>query len=213
MGSYFLSMAIEQNFPSNSDKSKRASAQNEKPKNDPVISSDRVKRQEKSGVEKAKQNFLADDIRDVKNYVVSDVIVPTTKNLIVDIVSKGINMLIFGEDRTSNHKNGSVINYNRLSTGRSDDRRPVARARSTYNYDDLIFDTRQDAEKVFDRLCDIFDQYGQVSVGDLYDAAGQQTLSTDFDWGWTNLHSASVERSRDGGFYIYLPRAVELNRR
>ena len=38
-------------------------------------------------------------------------------------------------------------------------------------YDDILFDTRGDAEAVLDAMNDIISQYGTVSVSDFYDLA------------------------------------------
>lgn len=199
----------EVNIPSNSHKSKTPAQNDQKKEVTPVVSGGVTKK------ERSKNSFLADDFRDVKNYVVSDVIVPAAKSTIVDIVSKGINMLIYGEDRAPS-RNGTRFNYNSVSRRdyRDDrDRQPRARVRSVYDYEDLIFDTRIDAERVLEEMCDIFDSHESVSIGDMYDLAGQQTQPSDFDYGWTDIRTATVEPYRGGGYYIYLPRPTQLSRR
>lgn len=202
-------MATEERFPSASHKSQLRSREQvpaERPKGEPVVKGN-VQRKDKT-----KGSLIADDIRDVKDYVVKDVIVPNVKSTVFDVLSKGLSMMLWGEDKAP--KSGTRFNYNQVSSNRDrDNYRPRTRVRTQYDVDDIIFDSRSDAERVLEKLMDIFDATGAVSIGDLYDAAGQQTLSTDFDWGWTNMREATVEHSRDGGYYIYLPRPVSLSRR
>jgi hypothetical protein len=58
---------------------------------------------------------------------------------------------------------------------------------------------------------DIINRYGVVSVGDLYDLAGISTTNyTVNKYGWTNIRSAHVVRTRDG-YLLKLPRALPLN--
>lgn len=201
-------MAADPRFPNGTHKAQvqRNQEKVKEKKQTPVVSGE-VKRTGK------KSNFLSEDFRDVKNYVVSDVIVPAAKNTIVDIVTKGINMLIYGEDRSpSRRSSGTRFNYNGLSSSRYDDRDIRPARRSTYDYDNLIYDTQGDAENVFEGMCDILDSCGSVSIGEMYDLSREQTISTDFDWGWTNLSTAKVAHVRDG-WIIDLPRPQALGRR
>lgn len=202
-------MAVIQNFPSNSHKSKDGVKEEESESKTKAVVSGNVTKQTKK-----KHSFLAGDIRDAGAYVLSDVIVPALKNLLYDSVSKGMSEVIFGEDRSPSRHNGTRFNYNSISRRDDDDRvvRRPARS-STYDYIDLSFDNKEDAERVLETMCDIMDQFNYVSVGDMYDAAGQQTMSTDFDWGWTSLRSASVRRDIEGHYYICIGRPIALSRR
>ena len=202
-------MAVIQNFPSNSHKSKDGDKEEESESKTKAVVSGNVTKQTKK-----KHSFLAGDIHDAGAYVLSDVIVPALKNLLYDSISKGMSEVIFGEDRSPSRHNGTRFNYNSISRRDDDDRvvRRPARS-STYDYSDLSFDSKEDAERVLETMCDIMDQFNYVSVGDMYDAAGQQTMSTDFDWGWTSLRSASVQRDREGYYYICIGRPIALSRR
>jgi hypothetical protein len=78
------------------------------------------------------------------------------------------------------------------------------------DYDNIIFDNRGDAEAVLTSMEDILDQFGCVSVADLYDladvAAPNYTVN---NYGWTNLANAQVLRCRDG-YIIKLPKVTSL---
>lgn len=198
-------MAINSRFPSNSNKSKAIS---EKPKTVPVVKGG-VKTQEKSSIQKAKNNFFASDMKDVSHWVLTDVIGPGLKDLFVKTVTGGVTKLVYGEDARPGKKSGSSFNYSGISRGES----TPTRIRTAYDYNDVLFDERDDAELVLEKMMDILESCGQVSIGDMYDLSGMQTRYTDFNYGWTRLGNASVERTRDGKWYIWLSRPEELNRR
>lgn len=214
-------------IPSNSHRAHKVSDQEQKMEVTPVVSGG-VSKQKRS-----KSSFLADDFKDVKDYVVSDVIVPAAKSTIVDIVSKGINMLIYGEDRgpSSRHTgSGARLNYSDVSRRSSRDdrddyyRRP--RRVSTRDWDNLTFrddpqgkedwkSGRVKAELVLSTMCDMLDDDPRrgVTIGDLYDLAEQQTLSTDFNWGWYDLRGVEVRYDgRVNGYYLTLPNPVQMDR-
>ena len=61
------------------------------------------------------------------------------------------------------------------------------------------------------RVNDIIDQYGIVSVADLYDLANlDHPPYTMNKYGWTNIAGAKAMRVRDG-YALKLPRAVPIN--
>ena len=75
---------------------------------------------------------------------------------------------------------------------------------------DIIIENRGEAEDVLSRMDELIDQYGLVSVADLYDLVGINGNYTDNKYGWFNIRTASVVRVRDG-YMIKLPKAVPLN--
>ena len=89
---------------------------------------------------------------------------------------------------------------------RYDDRR----VRTGYDFDDIILDSRGEAEDVLSRMDELIDNYGIVSVADFYDLCGITGSYTDNKYGWTDIRSAQVVRVRDG-YKIKLPRALPLN--
>lgn len=71
--------------------------------------------------------------------------------------------------------------------------------------------TRGEAEEVLSQMEAMLDRYKLVRVADLYDMAGITHDYTDNDYGWTNLRSADIVRTRDGWYMIRLPRAVPID--
>lgn len=173
-----------------------------------------VKQRKKTSVQRLRDIFIAEDVSNVKDYIFMDVLVPAVKKAIDDIVSEGIHMLLYKGDprRSGSRPSTSRINYGSFSNRESDRRenRRESGSRNGFDYNDIVFDTRGDAESVLDAMQDILDQYGVVSVGDLYDLSD---VSIDNymanKYGWTDLRRAEAIRVRDG-YIIKLPRALPI---
>ena len=76
----------------------------------------------------------------------------------------------------------------------------------------IVFRHRNNALVALSNLEDIFDRYGVVSVGDLYDEAGIKSDYTSSRFGWKDydaIHSAKVIKVK-GGYMIDLPEPVEF---
>ena len=199
-----------EDYKSNSDKS-RQEQQSEK-KVEAVITG-KAKTRKKGEMQKFADVFIAEDTNNVKSYILMEVIIPAVKKAISDIVTTGIDMILYGEAGRS-RKNGaaskvSYRNYYEQESGRT--RAGSAGRRSSFDYDDVIFDTRGDAEAVLDAMNDIISQYGTVSVSDFYDLARVPNDNYTMNrYGWTNIGGATAVRVRDG-YILKLPRAISLN--
>lgn len=205
-------------YPGNSDK-KRMNQQEEPKKEIKKVAS--ATKRKKSMAKKFKEAFVGEDGDDqsVADYILYDVLVPAAKNTISDMVTGGIEMILYGERRGSSRMNRdrgrSYVNYSGYSTRRDNDRaRNSSRVRRSardrvYN-DDIVLPTRGEAEQVIDSLLDIIDQYGSASIADLYSLTGIDSDFTDNSYGWTNLSTASVSRTRDG-YILNLPRAYPID--
>lgn len=160
---------------------------------------------------KLMNSILAEEATNAKNYIWGDVLIPALKKAISDVVTNGIDILLYGEAGRSK-KSSNIISYRSYYDGpsRSKDRYIPERRSTGYEFDDLIFETRGEAELVLDNLFDILERYRVVTVADLYDLAGAPGRYTDNKFGWTRLDNASVARIRDG-YVIKLPRALAID--
>lgn len=199
-------------YKSNSHKSREMKAEQEKKVEKVVTGTVRTKK--KSEARKLADIFISEDIANVKSYILMDVLIPTIKKAISDIVTNGVDMILYGESgRTKKSSVASKVSYSRFYD-RGSDRREVRtdRTRSGFDYDDIIFDSRGDAEAVLSAMEDILETYPVVSVGDFYDLAQVSTNNYAVNnYGWTDLRTAEVVRTRDGGYMIKLPKAMPLN--
>ena len=171
-----------------------------------------VKSKKKSEIRKFTDVFISEDIDNVKSYILLDVLIPAIKKAISDIVTNGIDMILYGETgKTKSNSIASKISYRSYYDGRNGRRDYSAiRTKISYNYDDIIFDNRGEAEDVLSRMDELISTYGLVSVADLYDLVGVTGNYTDNKYGWTNIRSASVIRVRDG-YMLKLPKALPLD--
>lgn len=176
----------------------------------PVVSKPATVRK-KSWVQRTATRLLADDWEDIKMYIWSDTIIPAIKNLIYDMTVGSIEMGLYGTNngRKSRNKNKSVVSYQGFYN-KDKHERPSDVRRERISVDDLIFQSRGEAEDVLSALVDEIDEYGSVSVASLYDAANVSEYDfTANDFGWENLASARVDRVRDG-YIIVLPKPRSL---
>jgi hypothetical protein len=155
---------------------------------------------------------IAEDVVGVKEYLKKDVLIPSAKKLIVDLVKDGIEMLAYGSTgRRGDRPVVDRVSYDKRYV-RSDDRyaSPV-QPRARFDYDNIEFRSKDDADNVLRRLDEMIDTYGHARLSDLYDLIGESCDYTYNSYGWTNLSSAKVLRT-SGGYVLDLPRVLPLHR-
>ena len=168
----------------------------------------------KSEINKLKDIFVSEDIKSVKSYIFMDVLVPAIKDAIEDIVTNGIRMILRGD--TSARRSSSTaskISYRDYYDGdrRNNDRfRNETRSVTKYSYDDIILESKGEAEAVLERMSEIIDIYGMVRVAALYDLVGVTGDYTDNKYGWTNLRNAEPIRVSNG-YMLKLPKAGPID--
>lgn len=204
---------LYENLPDNSHKNrnekKEAAANNEKRVEKVIKGKAKVKKNE---MRKLTDVFISEDVANVKSYILMDVIVPAVKKAIYDLVVGTLDMSLYGgrggDKRSTADKVSYRTDYNGVS--RRDDRTYNRnRTVSGYSYDDIVVDTRGEAETVLMRMDEIMEEYESVRVADLYDLVGVTGNYTDNNYGWTNIRNAEVVRVRDG-YKIKMPRAIPL---
>lgn len=196
-------------YKSNSHKSRETQNTDIPEKKIEKVVSGSVKTKKKTGLQKITDMFIPEDVADVKRSIFEDILVPCAKDMILDTVKTFLG--ISGGGSSRNRSTGiSRVSYRKYYDER--DKRDTSRVvnRSAYEFDDIVLENRGEAEEVLARMDETIDQYGLVSVGDLYDMVGIDGNYTDNKYGWFNIRSASVVRVRDG-YMIKLPKIVPLN--
>lgn len=195
---------MDEIYQSNSHKSKELNTRNDEKKKLEKVVVGQVKTKKKNGMSKLMSGFIADDTQNIKSYLIKDVVIPTIKKTITDIVD----MILYGGKHKSNSRiPGSKISYRSYYDEPRERREPVTS--QAYDYNEIILETRGDAEEVLDRLTELIDTYKIASVADLYDLVGISGNYTDFRYGWTNLANAHIDRTREG-YQLRLPRALPI---
>lgn len=174
-----------------------------------------VKTRKKSKLSKFTQEFISEDAKNVKSYVFGEVLIPAIKKAISDIVTDGIDIILYGESRRGSRRSAADrVSYRNYYDGDTRASRLLDnrnRSYSTgYSFDEIILSTRGEAEDVLARMDELMDSYGLVRVADLYDLVGLTGNYTDNKYGWTNIRNAKIVRTRDG-YIIDMPRAVPID--
>ena len=204
-------------YAPNSHKSKEEKALTEVPERKKLekVVTGKVKTKKRNEISKLGEIFIAEDARNVKSYILMEVLVPAVKKAISDIVTNGIDMLLFGEGgRTRKTSSASTVSYRNYYDQKDITRRDYSSARARtitgYSYDDIILETRGEAEEVLARMDELIETYGIVSVADMYDLVGKTCNYTDNKYGWTNILNAEPIHVRDG-YMLKMPKAGPIN--
>lgn len=200
---------MEQNYKPNSHSYKEAQATAaavEKEKKIEKVVSGTVKTRKKSGFRKAMDNFVSDEVSSIKTYVVKDVIIPTIKK----IISETVDTILFGKSkRVGGSSLGTHVSYRKYYDEPRSTRDAGVPTRHGYSCDEIILESRGEAERVLSQLNDLIETYEVVSVADLYDLVGIARNWTDNNYGWTNIKNAEVIRCRDG-FLLQMPKVLPI---
>lgn len=211
-----------EDYPSNSNKSKRKDE--EKPK--PVVLSS------EEGTKSAKAEIVEKDAYGLKSYFMTEifegVIKPAAKKTFMDIsrsildgvhdtIDDGLSTIVNGKPTRENRERYSRTSYGEYYERKQGRRRDtnrevtVSRSRSSFDYDDILFPSREDAKEALDILLDKFQEVGVVTVMDLYSSAGVRTDKYTYNrYGWIDLSSARIVPVKDG-YSIKLSKPMYLD--
>ncbi len=200
----------EMNYSGNSYKTREPREQKDdvpEKKIDKVVSNAKVK---KKGIF---SDFINNDIPSIWEYVGREVLVPAIKKFITEAISNGLDMLLYGETNHSSPKqrrtNASNVSY-QAYYGRDKGEYNRSSFNRRYDPDSVIIDSRGEAENVLSCMDEMLGTYGVVSVADFYELCGVDSNYTDNNYGWTDIRSAQIVRTRDG-YIIKLPKASPIN--
>lgn len=201
-------------YSSNSVKKKKSEETPERVELKPITTG---KLQKKSLGSKFKETFAGDSAESVGQYVFFDVIVPRTKDLLFDMVSQGVERLLFGSSSPRTRRSGSPLTQGRTdyrgisnNSNQPERRQPSQQSRANHQFEDILIPSRGEGERVLDTLREQIDAYESATVADLYNCVGITAEHTDLKWGWTNLDDAVLRPARGGGYILDLPSAEAL---
>lgn len=163
-----------------------------------------------------RENLGGEDARSVGSYIFIDVLIPAVKSMLADAASQGVERLLFGDSRgrarvSSGTRTGTSYNRMYSSSPSGTRKRELSnRGRSSHNFDEIIVESRGEAEEILDQLGNLVDDFGFAKVSDFYTLVDISGTYVDDRWGWDNLSSASTTRVR-AGYRIDLPQPILLN--
>lgn len=198
-------------YQPNSHRSKELQKTTGKEKKIEKVVSGTAKIKKKSEMGKIAKVFISEDAKNVKDYFLMDVVVPMIKKGLMG----ALDMILNGGNGnySGNRSTASKVSYRKFYDDRRDDRHSYSdrsRNRARFEYDDILYETRAEAEAVLDRMCEAIEEYEQVSVGDMYDMADLTAPFTSNKYGWTSLRTAHVAKVHDG-YIIKLPEVKPLD--
>lgn len=210
---------FESEYPPNSHKSREPEPTEEK-KIEQVTTGTVIRR--KPSLSKRFTNlFIAGDADSVMKYVLTEVLLPGARDMVADAATQYVERMIFGESRSTSRRPGSrgvsagtpgYISYNRFANKPSHEAPRAgisAKSRATHNFDEIVLDTRHEAEAVIDGLFNLISKYEQATVADLYELVGETGHFTDSAWGWTDIRGSDVQRIRTG-YLLRVPEPISL---
>lgn len=160
--------------------------------------------------------FISEDVNSVKSYIFMDVLVPAIKKAIYDIVTNGIDMFLYGgTGKGKSNSSGQKVSYRNFYDQKNNNNPGYrgsenTRSHNAFDYDDIVFSNRGEAEAAKRQMQDVIARYGVVTVADLYDMVDLTAPYTSQKYGWMDVSSAEVVRVR-GDYTLKLPRAVPID--
>ena len=168
----------------------------------------------RNDVRKLADIFISEDISKVKSYIFMDVLVPAIKKAIYDIVTNGIDMFLYGgSGKGRNNQPGAKVSYRNYYEQKNNGGYRASdnvRQSNAFDYDDIVFNNRGEAEAALQQMKDIIARYGIVTVNDLYEMTPLSAPYTSQKYGWMDVSNVDIVRVRDG-YILKLPRAVPID--
>lgn len=175
---------------------------------------------------KLMDRIFSDDPIGVSERVKNEVIWPGLKDLGYNVLQSAISMMFWGEVRGGYSRRGSSRNvrggyrdeYEDYNGYSRDDRRDRGRGnrrddrRSSYDYGEIIFNSKGRAEDALDYLRACIEQYDHATVGQLNERAELSSKYTDWYYGWYDLRNATVYPTAEG-WVLDLPPAEPVRTR
>lgn len=204
---------------SHKQREKAALATNQQTKTVKKVISGSAKVKKQNDIQKFRNELISDQAKNLKSFILMDVILPWVKQGLYDVVVSGIGMTLGINDpnrvkrRTpsgqrviypSNSYSTDYTNYSRNS-------QPAYTQQNGDDWDSIEYTSRADVDAVLGGMNGIIEEYGLVSVADLYDLSDIPTTNYALnDIGWKDLQGARIVRLNNGNFVLKLPKARTL---
>lgn len=180
----------------------------EEPRVDKAVAKGKVVQKKPNRFRKMFETFVGQDLADMKDYLLRDVMIPTLKRGLFDILAAALGVGAVGAVSKGIGRPNYRSYYDDPASGRRGRAGSTGRAPSRgFTFDPVYMDSRMDAQEILDQLQHLINQYGNASVADLYSLAEISAPFTYRDWGWYDLIGAKVLSTRDG-WLIDLPRPL-----
>lgn len=175
--------------------------------------------------------IINEDANTIGSYVIDNVVVPTFKRLMYEVIEGAANILFNDgrgkrRTRTPSPRSDSTYEYRSYSSYYDDRSLPSISTNTTKNYRgkiniyDLVFDSCEDAEEMRDDLYELMRERKRqglpVMVQDFYDNLKDDARATlgptpaiATKYGWESFDNIQIRHCREGWF-LDLPPIVQL---
>jgi hypothetical protein len=205
---------------SSNSQDKKAASEPERPLPKAVVPAGSAVERKKSLGRKFREQFAGDDAQTVGQYLLFDVVIPATKNLIFDLGREGLQRILFGVSRPSNSSIAGTILGSRTSYSSYSRATPAAQnvnqsagltpqQRAIHDFSGVILQTHEQAMAVIDVLSQLIDDFGTATLNDFYAAIGETPEFTAVKYGWKSMAQAQVRGIREG-YLLELPKPIVL---
>ncbi len=192
----------------NSYKSKEVQPVKEAPKAQPVVNKSAIVSTKKPLGQRFKDAFIAEDIHDVKSWLIQDVLIPGAKNTILDMLSmvffskggRSTSSYNFYRPNRSTYGGASYASYynGQKNNNQQQTRSSYVSHNNKVDYRDIVLERRDDAQRVVDEMCGRIVEFGQVSIAEMLDFMEITSSYVDNNWGWTNPNCIGIKRIANG---------------
>lgn len=204
-------------YPNNSDAAKENANKNlpaKTEKVEKVIEGNATVKKASLG-QRIMDNIFDGSIEDRLTNAVFDIFIPSAKKMFADGVIDLVSTLLTGQPvrNRGQSRGGSTtvrnnpLPYNSMYDYGGGSRRDVGERSRRITPDEIVVNTRDEAESVCRKLEDLMQLYGYVTVDDFYSTVGVPSQYTDRKWGWKSFGGGYPNYEQvPGGYLIVMPR-------
>jgi len=180
----------------------------------PVVDKEQIIVQKKSLGTKFADAFISDAAKDVKDYIIMDVIIPGIKDTIINCME----MIFFGNTSNRRGRRSSVgysdntsyrafyqSEYDGYGAPRRRDRRDRRYrdderefSRDQIDYRNIVVRDKDSAKEIVSILRGRIEKYGEATKADLFELIEISSTSVDNNWGWTDTRDIGLRRVSNG---------------
>ena len=166
--------------------------------------------------------FGQDGFKGIMDGLIHDVFIPSIQNTVIELGEGALRRAILGD--AYRHTSRGYDSYGRAVgrrvryEDRYDSRTRRGRQSGVRHQDEyehrsdevrrILFETKDDAMEVFDKMLDAVDEYDLVLLSDFYQWSSVGSKFTDNNWGWRDLEGTRFVRTKYEGeekWYIQFP--------
>lgn len=205
-------------FPSNAhSKGPAPKKKDEERRVEKVISGEVVRRKQPLGKRFMENMFTGADAKTAIETTLLDTVLPGLRDVIYDSIVGGARAMIFDGSRRGSSRGPSRSSSSTGTWTSYGDRfkkitnePPISRqARANHQFDEIVIDSRHEADRVLDSLYDLANMFGSVTVADFYGLVGISESHVDRNYGWDDLRGSEIKRIREG-YILDLPKPRPL---